>query len=131
MFVPEYSFTVTEHDSQRPSIVVGQQTRTVELEDGANFFERAHRAWPAPRFTSSWILTRRAPAGSLRTAEDEFLTVTDIARILKLNQQTVRNMIDRGELPAYHVGRRVRVSRRDFDRFVEARYQCGAFQAGR
>lgn len=39
-------------------------------------------------------------------------------------------MIDRGELPAYHLGRRVRVSRRDFDRFVEARYQCGVFQAG-
>jgi hypothetical protein len=29
---------------------------------------------------------------------DEFLTVREIAELLKLNQQTVRNMIDRGEL---------------------------------
>jgi Helix-turn-helix domain len=31
---------------------------------------------------------------------DEFLTVAEIAEILKLNQQTVRNWIDQGTLPA-------------------------------
>jgi excisionase family DNA binding protein len=62
--------------------------------------------------------------------DDEFLTVADIAAILKLNQQTVRNWIDRGELPAYHVGWRVRVSRRDFDAFLEAGYEGGAFPTG-
>ena len=36
---------------------------------------------------------------------DEFLTVDDVAQLLKLNPQTVRNMIDRGELPAVRVGR--------------------------
>jgi excisionase family DNA binding protein len=46
---------------------------------------------------------------------DEFLTVAEIARILKLNQQTVRNWIDQGTLPALRVGRRVRVRRSDFD----------------
>jgi hypothetical protein len=30
--------------------------------------------------------------------------VAEVAEILKLNQQTVRNLIDRGELPAVHVG---------------------------
>jgi len=39
---------------------------------------------------------------------EAFLTVADVAERLKLNPQTVRNWIDRGELPAYHVGRRVR-----------------------
>ena len=29
---------------------------------------------------------------------DEFLTVAEVAELLKLNQQTIRNMIDRGEL---------------------------------
>jgi excisionase family DNA binding protein len=33
---------------------------------------------------------------------EEFMTVADIARILKLNQQTVRNWIDQGSLPALH-----------------------------
>jgi excisionase family DNA binding protein len=39
------------------------------------------------------------------------MTVTEVASILKLNQQTVRNWIDRGSLPALHVGRRVRIPR--------------------
>ena len=52
-------------------------------------------------------------------SDDEFLTVADIARILKLNQQTVRNWIDKGTLPALRVGRRVRVRRSDFDALVE------------
>jgi excisionase family DNA binding protein len=50
---------------------------------------------------------------------DEFLTVADIARILKLNQQTVRNWIEDGKLPALHVGRRVRVRRSDFEALLE------------
>ena len=50
---------------------------------------------------------------------EEFMTVADIARILKLNQQTVRNWIDQGSLPALHVGRRVRVRRSDFEALLE------------
>jgi excisionase family DNA binding protein len=52
---------------------------------------------------------------------DEFLTVAEIAELLKLNGQTIRNWIDRGELPAVRVGsRRVRVRRSDLDAFLEA-----------
>jgi len=43
---------------------------------------------------------------------DEFLTVADIAGLLKLNSQTIRNWIDAGKLPAVRIGRRVRVLRR-------------------
>ena len=50
---------------------------------------------------------------------DEFLTVADVATILRLNQQTVRNWIDRGELPSVRVRRRVRIRRSDFERLVE------------
>lgn len=50
------------------------------------------------------------------------MTVAKIAETLKLNQQTVRNWIDGGKLPAIHVGRRVRVTRTDFKRFVEHGY---------
>jgi excisionase family DNA binding protein len=56
------------------------------------------------------------------SARDEFLTVAEIAEILKINQQTVRNWIDQGMLPALHVGRRVRVRRADFDVFLEDGY---------
>jgi excisionase family DNA binding protein len=34
---------------------------------------------------------------------DQFMTVAEVASILKLNQQTVRNWIDQGSLPALHV----------------------------
>jgi len=38
--------------------------------------------------------------------------------LLKLNQQTVRNWIDQGSLPAVRVGRRVRIRRSDLDRVL-------------
>jgi excisionase family DNA binding protein len=50
------------------------------------------------------------------TLDDSFLTVADVAEILKLNQQTVRNWIDQGSLPAVRVGRRVRIRRSDLER---------------
>ena len=54
--------------------------------------------------------------------EEEFLTVAEVAEMLKLNQQTVRNWIDQGSLPALRVGRRVRIKRSDFDRILDQGY---------
>jgi excisionase family DNA binding protein len=54
--------------------------------------------------------------------EDSFLTVAEVAEMLKLNQQTVRNWIDQGSLPALRVGRRVRIKRSDFDRVLAEAY---------
>lgn len=51
--------------------------------------------------------------------EDTFLTVAEVAEMLKLNQQTVRNWIDQGSLPALRVGRRVRIRRSDLERVLE------------
>ena len=42
-----------------------------------------------------------------------------VAAMLKLNQQTVRNWIDQGSLPALRVGRRVRIRRSDLERVLE------------
>jgi excisionase family DNA binding protein len=52
---------------------------------------------------------------------DELLTVAEVAELLKLNQQTVRNMIDRGDLGAVRVGpRRVRIRQSQLDAFLAA-----------
>jgi excisionase family DNA binding protein len=52
---------------------------------------------------------------------NEFLTVDDVAELLRMNPQTIRNWIDRNELPAVRVGsRRVRVRREDLDAFIAA-----------
>lgn len=51
---------------------------------------------------------------------DGVLTVAEVASRLQVHQATVRAWIEKGELPAYRIGeRRVRVSRANFDRFVE------------
>jgi excisionase family DNA binding protein len=58
--------------------------------------------------------------------EETYLTVAEVAETLKLNQQTVRNWIDQGSLPALRVGRRVRIKRSDFERILEKNYSPGA-----
>jgi excisionase family DNA binding protein len=56
-------------------------------------------------------------------SEESFLTVAEVAELLKLNQQTVRNWIDQGSLPAIKVGRRVRIKRSDLERILESGYR--------
>jgi excisionase family DNA binding protein len=51
--------------------------------------------------------------------DETFLTVADVADLLKLNQQTVRNWIDQGRLPALRVGRRVRIRRSDLEKVLQ------------
>ena len=63
--------------------------------------------------------------------EDAFLTVAEVAEMLKLNQQTVRNWIDQGSLPALRVGRRVRIRRSDLERLLEEGRTAPAAPAGR
>jgi len=64
--------------------------------------------------------------------EESFLTVAEVAGMLKLNQQTVRNWIDQGSLPALRVGRRVRIKRSDFERVLAESYtaRAGAQDSG-
>jgi len=62
-------------------------------------------------------------------ADDSFLTVAEVAATLKLNQQTVRNWIDQGSLPALRVGRRVRIRRSDFERLLAEGYMAGTGSA--
>jgi excisionase family DNA binding protein len=63
--------------------------------------------------------------------EETYLTVAEVAETLKLNQQTVRNWIDQGSLPALRVGRRVRIKRSDFERILEESYTAGTPASGR
>jgi excisionase family DNA binding protein len=51
---------------------------------------------------------------------EEFLTVAEVAALLKINEQTVRNWIDRGELAAVRAGRRVRIRRSALDEVLRA-----------
>src|SRR6201999_1548815 len=59
---------------------------------------------------------------AIHDTDESYLTVAEVAATLKLNQQTVRNWIDAGTLPALRVGRRVRIKRSDFQRILEESY---------
>jgi len=59
-------------------------------------------------------------AAQTPTSTDELLTVAEMAAILRLNQQTIRNWIEAGTLPAIRIGRRVRIRRADFNALVSA-----------
>ncbi len=61
--------------------------------------------------------------------QESFLTVAEVADMLKLNQQTVRNWIDQGSLPALRVGRRVRIKSSDLERVLEQGYRPGTAAA--
>jgi excisionase family DNA binding protein len=62
--------------------------------------------------------------------DEQYLTVAEVAELLRLNQQTVRNWIDQGSLPALRVGRRVRIKRSDFERLVSDGYSAGSPPGG-
>ena len=50
---------------------------------------------------------------------EAFLTVAELAELLKLNQQTIHNCIDQRALPTVRVGsRRMRIRRSDLDRYL-------------
>ena len=63
--------------------------------------------------------------------EESYLTVAEVAQLLKLNQQTVRNWIDQGSLPALRVGRRVRIKRSDLERVLADGYSAGTVAESR
>ena len=51
--------------------------------------------------------------------EDEFLTIEEISKRLKVKDFTVRDWIRKKQLRAYQVGREYRVKAKDFDDFLE------------
>jgi putative molybdopterin biosynthesis protein len=59
--------------------------------------------------------------------EPPLLTAEDVAQQLRIKKYTVYELIKRGELPSSRVGKRVRVSQEDIDRYLRAR-RTGSFQ---
>jgi excisionase family DNA binding protein len=58
-------------------------------------------------------------------SREEFMTVREVAELLRLNQMTIRLWIDAGKLPAVRVGggrRRVRVLRSGLDALLAQGY---------
>jgi excisionase family DNA binding protein len=62
---------------------------------------------------------------------DELPTVHEVAELLRLNPQTLRNYIDRGDLPKIRVGSRpVRIKRADLEKLIDAHTDAPAREPG-
>jgi excisionase family DNA binding protein len=52
---------------------------------------------------------------------DEYYSTKQIARMLGLKTITIRRWVDRQLLPAYKLGKELRIKKHDFDKFLNKR----------
>jgi excisionase family DNA binding protein len=55
-------------------------------------------------------------------AKARFLTVQEVAQLMRVSSMTIYRLIKSGELPAVRVGRSFRVRDVDVDAYLESRY---------
>jgi excisionase family DNA binding protein len=48
---------------------------------------------------------------------DDFLTVYEVSRHLKISPNTVRRLVKTGKLPYYRVGNQIRIKKADLEKF--------------
>jgi hypothetical protein len=63
--VPKFSFTITEHDPEKPWLVLGQEHGTATLPDVPAFFAWARERWPEPRWSIELEPWQLAPGSSV------------------------------------------------------------------
>jgi len=54
------------------------------------------------------------------STEDQWLSTNDAARLLGITSRTLYRFIDQGEIPAYRMGRVIRLRRSEVEAFIEA-----------
>ena len=54
--------------------------------------------------------------------QSRFMTVGEVASVLRVSNMTVYRLINSGELPAVRIGRSFRVRSEDFDRYLADRF---------
>ena len=54
-------------------------------------------------------------------SDDALMDTAEVARYLKMHVKTIVNMVERGELKAYKVGRHWRYRKSDIDAYLEQR----------
>jgi excisionase family DNA binding protein len=56
----------------------------------------------------------------------EYLKVPEVAEILRIARNTVYQLVGEGEIPSVRIGRSVRVSRKELERWLEEQRQLSA-----
>ena len=59
---------------------------------------------------------------TLSSSQARFLTVAEVASLLRVSNMTVYRLIKAGDLPALRIGKSYRVPEHEVDRYLSARY---------
>ena len=66
------------------------------------------------------------PGESNGVSDVKFLTIAEVAAVMRVSKMTVYRLVHGGELPAVRVGRSFRVSEKDVNDYIERSfYQAG------
>ncbi len=61
-------------------------------------------------------------AQQLESTQSQFMTVGEVASVLRVSSMTVYRLINAGELPAVRIGRSFRLRAEDLDRYLSDRF---------
>jgi excisionase family DNA binding protein len=61
------------------------------------------------------MTTTRQRRNGERTPPQQFLTMAEVAAIYRVDRQTIRRFIACGDLPAYRIGKAIRIRRADVE----------------
>lgn len=81
---------------------------------------------PSARDSASGKASRDASAGDSQPPRAQFLTVAEVASLMRVSKMTVYRLVHNGELPAVRVGRSFRVHAKAVHDLLETSY----FDAG-
>jgi excisionase family DNA binding protein len=54
--------------------------------------------------------------------EARFVTVNEVAQLMRVSKMTVYRLINQGDLPAVRIGRGYRIREEDVHRYLDSRY---------
>ena len=64
-----------------------------------------------------------APSVAQRSfREARFVTVNEVAQLMRVSKMTVYRLINQGDLPAVRIGRGYRIREEDVHRYLDSRY---------
>jgi excisionase family DNA binding protein len=67
-------------------------------------------------------VVRRRVKTVVKATESRFVTVAEVAKLLRVSNMTVYRLVQAGQLPAVRVGRSYRIREEDIDKYLAAQY---------
>lgn len=86
-----------------------RQTKSSDDDSSAASPTAAEQVQPLPKSTAQPKSDQAVPAQSSLIGKVDFMTVAEVAKVMRVSKMTVYRLVHSGELPAVRVGRSFRV----------------------